>query len=48
MAEVRPMNALGHFWGVGVGPGPRGLLPLAAVEVLAQAGDHLPSACPLR
>ena len=31
------MSLLGHFWGVGVGPGPRGLLPIAAVEVLAQA-----------
>jgi precorrin-2/cobalt-factor-2 C20-methyltransferase len=36
---------LGHFWGVGVGPGPRGLLPIAAVEVLAQAAViYLPRA----
>jgi precorrin-2/cobalt-factor-2 C20-methyltransferase len=27
----------GQFWGIGVGPGPRGLLPVAAVEVLSQA-----------
>ena len=45
IAEVRPMSALGHFWGVGVGPGPRGLLPIAAVEVLAQAAViYLPRA----
>jgi len=28
---------LGQFWGVGVGPGPRGLLPVAAVEALMKA-----------
>lgn len=28
---------LGQFWGIGVGPGPRGLLPLAAVEALMRA-----------
>jgi precorrin-2/cobalt-factor-2 C20-methyltransferase len=39
------MNALGRFWGIGVGPGPRGLLPVAAVEVLAQAAViYLPRA----
>jgi precorrin-2/cobalt-factor-2 C20-methyltransferase len=39
------MIKLGHFWGVGVGPGPRGLLPIAAVEVLAQAAViYLPRA----
>ena len=27
----------GHFWGIGVGPGPRGLLPIVAVEALSQA-----------
>lgn len=31
------VSALGQFWGIGVGPGPRGLLPVAAVEALAQA-----------
>lgn len=31
------MSELGRFWGVGVGPGPRGLLPVAALEVLARA-----------
>ena len=39
------MIVLGQFWGVGVGPGPRGLLPVAAVEVLAQAAViYLPRA----
>ena len=39
------INMLGQFWGVGVGPGPRGLLPVAAVEVLAQAAViYLPRA----
>jgi precorrin-2/cobalt-factor-2 C20-methyltransferase len=33
------------FWGIGVGPGPRGLLPVAAVEVLTQAAVvYLPRA----
>lgn len=31
------MTVLGHFWGVGVGPGPRGFVPVAAVEVLGRA-----------
>jgi len=31
------MNKLGTFWGIGVGPGPAGYLPVAAVEVLQQA-----------
>ena len=44
-AGTAPRNALGQFWGVGVGPGPRGLLPVAAVEVLAQAAViYLPRA----
>jgi precorrin-2/cobalt-factor-2 C20-methyltransferase len=39
------MSTLGRFWGVGVGPGPRGLLPVAAVEALAQAAViYLPRA----
>lgn len=39
------MIALGQFCGVGVGPGTRGLLPLAAVEVLSQASViYLPRA----
>jgi precorrin-2/cobalt-factor-2 C20-methyltransferase len=39
------MTELGRFWGVGVGPGPRGFLPVAAVEVLARAGViYLPRA----
>lgn len=28
------MSKLGTFWGIGVGPGPAGYIPLAAVEVL--------------
>jgi precorrin-2/cobalt-factor-2 C20-methyltransferase len=45
VVKERPTGALGHFWGVGVGPGPRGLLPVAAVEVLAQAAViYLPRA----
>jgi precorrin-2/cobalt-factor-2 C20-methyltransferase len=31
------MSVLGRFWGVGVGPGPAGLLPVAALEVLERA-----------
>jgi len=39
------MSELGRFWGVGVGPGPRGFLPVAALEVLAQAAIiYLPRA----
>ena len=39
------MTVLGQFWGLGVGPGPRGLLPVAAVEVLARASlVYLPRA----
>jgi precorrin-2/cobalt-factor-2 C20-methyltransferase len=35
----------GQFWGIGVGPGPRGLLPIAAVEALSQAAViYLPRA----
>jgi precorrin-2/cobalt-factor-2 C20-methyltransferase len=35
----------GQFWGIGVGPGPRGLLPIAAVEVLSQVAIiYLPRA----
>ena len=30
-------SQLGQFWGVGVGPGPRGLLPIAALEALMKA-----------
>jgi precorrin-2/cobalt-factor-2 C20-methyltransferase len=36
---------LGRFWGIGVGPGPRGLLPVAALDVLSQAAIiYLPRA----
>ena len=31
------MNRLGTFWGIGVGPGPAGYMPLAAVEALRMA-----------
>jgi precorrin-2/cobalt-factor-2 C20-methyltransferase len=31
------MTSLGTFWGIGVGPGPAGYIPLAAVEALQQA-----------
>ncbi len=31
------MSALGHFTGVGVGPGPAGLIPVAALKALQQA-----------
>ncbi len=31
------MTLLGTFWGIGVGPGPSGYIPLAAVEALQQA-----------
>jgi precorrin-2/cobalt-factor-2 C20-methyltransferase len=31
------MSELGMFWGVGVGPGPAGYLPVAALDALAQA-----------
>jgi precorrin-2/cobalt-factor-2 C20-methyltransferase len=31
------ITPLGQFWGVGVGPGPAGLLPVAALDVLARA-----------
>lgn len=34
------MSALGHFVGVGVGPGPAGLIPVAAVAALQEA-DHI-------
>lgn len=32
-----PHNQPGTFWGIGVGPGPAGYLPLAALEVLQKA-----------
>lgn len=39
------MSSLGHFWGIGVGPGPRGLLPVAALEMLSKAAViYLPRA----
>ena len=39
------MTELGHFWGIGVGPGPRGLLPVAALEILSRAAViYLPRA----
>jgi precorrin-2/cobalt-factor-2 C20-methyltransferase len=28
---------LGHFWGIGVGPGPAGYIPLSALDALQQA-----------
>jgi len=31
------MSGLGTFWGIGVGPGPAGYIPLAALEALQQA-----------
>ena len=31
------MSALGHFVGVGVGPGPAGLIPVAALAALQDA-----------
>lgn len=31
------MTLLGTFWGIGVGPGPAGYIPLAAVEALQRA-----------
>ena len=31
------MSHLGTFWGIGVGPGPAGYIPLAAAEALQQA-----------
>ena len=31
------MTHLGTFWGIGVGPGPAGYIPLAAVQALQQA-----------
>lgn len=31
------MSGLGMFWGVGVGPGPSGYIPLAALEALREA-----------
>jgi precorrin-2/cobalt-factor-2 C20-methyltransferase len=44
-AGTAPCTMLGQFWGVGVGPGPRGLLPVAAVEALSQAAViYLPRA----
>lgn len=33
----KPGTAVGTFWGIGVGPGPAGYLPLAALEALRQA-----------
>ncbi len=34
---MREQASLGTFWGIGVGPGPAGYLPLAALEVLRRA-----------
>ena len=31
------MTSLGMFWGVGVGPGPAGYLPVAALDALQHA-----------
>ena len=33
----QPGTAVGTFWGIGVGPGPAGYLPLAALDALRQA-----------
>ena len=33
----QPGTAIGTFWGIGVGPGPAGYLPLAALDALRQA-----------
>lgn len=45
LGKFSSMSVLGEFCGVGVGPGPRGLLPVAAVEVLSQASViYLPRA----
>ena len=35
--QVQPPSALGTFWGVGVGPGPAGYLPLVALDALQKA-----------
>ncbi|RXZ32456.1 precorrin-2 C(20)-methyltransferase [Oxalobacteraceae bacterium CAVE-383] len=35
--SLRESTAMGHFWGIGVGPGPQGYLPLAALEALQGA-----------
>lgn len=37
MSATDTPQKLGTFWGVGVGPGPAGYIPLAAVEALRQA-----------
>ena len=37
VTKISKENNLGTFWGVGVGPGPSGYLPLAALEVLQKA-----------
>jgi precorrin-2/cobalt-factor-2 C20-methyltransferase len=38
-------ESYGQLWGIGVGPGPRGLLPIAAVEALSRAAViYLPRA----
>ena len=34
---MKVATSLGTFWGIGVGPGPAGYLPLAALEALQQA-----------
>ena len=36
-ADLKPVGALGTFYGIGVGPGPAGYLPLAALDALRQA-----------
>lgn len=37
MSGNQTQPAMGHFWGIGVGPGPQGYLPLAALEALQSA-----------
>ncbi|WP_291423212.1 precorrin-2 C(20)-methyltransferase [Deinococcus sp.] len=40
MTDTEKRTASGHFYGLGVGPGPAGLLPVAALEALQNA-DHI-------
>lgn len=37
MTTIKTTDGVGTFWGVGVGPGPAGYLPLAALAALQQA-----------
>lgn len=37
MSAIGTTQKLGMFWGLGVGPGPAGYIPLAAVDALRQA-----------